>query len=74
MRAEETIASQRLAYLRQSRNIQCFNRAMAQAEAQDDITNETIQQLSDLQRALAIPFKVAQPAFPRLSHYREDES
>ena len=64
-------AFQQLAQVRKSKKVQRFNQAVAQAEAEDDITYETIQRISNMQRSLAIPDEVARPAFQRLAYLKE---
>ena len=54
---------QRLTYSKQRASIQRFNQAVVQAEASGSITSETIRRIYKLQKALAIPDEVAQPAF-----------
>ena len=64
-------AFQQLAQLRKRKKVQRFNQAVAQAEAEDDITDVTIQRISDMQRSLAIPDEVARPAFQRLARKKK---
>ena len=66
-------AFQRLAHLRQSKNIQRFNQAVAQAKAEDDITDEPMRRIFELRKALAIPDEVARPAFQQLAHARKSK-
>ena len=65
---------QRLSYSKQRMNIQRFNQTVVEAEANSSITSETISRIYNLQKALAIPDEVAQPAFQWLvsSKQRKD--
>jgi len=65
---------QRLSHSKQRMNIQRFHQAVVQADAHSNITSETISRIYNLQKALAIPDEVAQPAFQWLvsSKQRKD--
>jgi hypothetical protein len=61
---------QRLAYLKQHTNIQRFRRAVAQVEANQDVTEEAEHYIRQVQRTLAVPQEIAQPLLQRLAYLK----
>lgn len=61
---------QRLAYLKQHTNIQRFRRAVAQVEANQDVTEEAEHYIRQVQRTLAVPQAIAQPLLQRLAYLK----
>src|SRR6266849_53165 len=61
---------QRLAYLRQQTNIQRFRRAVAQVEANQEVTVEAEHYILQLQTTLAVPQEIAQPLLQRLAYLK----
>ena len=55
-------------------NIQCLDRAVAQAEAQGELTDEAEHQISHLQAILALPPDRVQPLLQRLAHLKRHTS
>ena len=62
---------QRLAQLKLHTSIQRFQRAMAQIEADGEVTDEDEQSMIELQRSLAIPNEIAIPMLQRVGYLKE---
>jgi len=62
---------QRLAHLKRHTSIQRFRRAMAQIEADGEVTDEDEQSMIQLHRSLAVPNEIASPILQRIAYLKK---
>lgn len=62
---------QRLAHLKRHTSIQRFRRALAQIEADGEVTDEDEQSMMHLHRSLAIPNEIATPILQRVAYLKQ---